>query len=347
LSRIFETLAWLIIGIRDDISDFISIAVGNSFLIMGTTMQIAAFLIIKKRYTKAIKRFYAVAVVTAICIFNFAVFLSASESTRISLISFMVAMLWIYPIYVLLIDKSSSVLQRAVAAVCFAEVILLILRAYMGIRFGESMSLLSDNISNVMFFLCLYLVMLMGNMGLILMAKEEADLNLMRAATYDELTGIYNRRTFLQYSKENILLSARKSEPLSFLIIDIDNFKRINDSHGHFIGDAVLKSFAVAVKSLLKDCDVFGRFGGEEFTVLIPGIGEEKSVAVAEGIRKAAEDSIVNGGVKYTVSIGIFTMIPCEDTSIDELYKLSDEALYRAKNNGKNRIESASASRIP
>lgn len=342
-SRLFETVAWILIGLRNIIYNFISISIGNSFLIIGATLQIVAFLTIKNCCTNIVKRFYVISTIVSICIFNLVSLFYNMESMRISVISIIMTILWFFLIYVLLSDKNSSVLQRVIAVLYGVEMALLIFRAYIGIVLDESMSLMSRSLYNVLFFLCLYLIMLMGNIGLILMAKEKSDFDLINAATYDELTNIFNRRTFLLHAKESILLFSKRKEPISFFLIDVDNFKKINDIHGHFSGDMVLKDFATIIKSQFRDYGLFGRFGGEEFTVLLPGANEKEALEVAEKLRKITEDASVsvstNHTIKYTISIGIVTVIPEESTSIDTLYKLSDDALYRAKRNGRNRIE--------
>lgn len=341
-ARLFDTIAWVLLGLRDDINLFISISLGNSFLIIAHTTQIIAFLIIKKRCNKLVKRVYVIASAIALVI-HLAILLQYVEGVRISIMSISMIILWCYPIYVFLMDKNSSVLQKTVAFIYLAGFILLILRAYMGISLSESVSLMSNNIYNVLFFICLYLIMLIGNIGFILMAKEKSDMELTKVATYDELTDIFNRRAFLLRAKENISLFSRRNEPISFFLIDLDNFKKINDVYGHFAGDMVLKDFAVKIKNQLRDYDLFGRIGGEEFTVLLPGTNEREAFEVAERLRRIAEKASVNVGrdhiIKYTISIGIVTVIPDEHTSINTLYKISDDALYAAKRNGRNRIE--------
>ncbi len=133
--------------------------------------------------------------------------------------------------------------------------------------------MMSDNIYNVSFYIFLYLIMLIGNIGFILIAKEKSDLELIKVATYDELTDILTRREFLFQAKETIALCSRKREPLSLFLIDVDNFKKINDAYGHSAGDQVLKEFAKLIKGQLRNHGLFGRFRGEEFTVLLPGTG--------------------------------------------------------------------------
>ena len=344
-ARLFDTLGWAILGLRGIVNIFVSISIGNSFLIIAQTMQIIAFLNIKNHYNKLIKRAYFIAATLFIIMFHLALLLYNVDGVRVSVMSISMAILWCYPIYILLMDKNSSVLQKTVALVYGAELVFLILRAYIGIRLGNSMTLMSNNIYNVLAFICLYLIMLIGNIGFILMAKEKSDLELIRVATYDELTDIFNRRAFLLRAKENISLFSRRKEPISFFLIDLDNFKKINDDYGHFVGDMILKDFAWTIKRQLRDYDLFGRFGGEEFTVLLPGTDEKVALEIAERLRRITENTSVSVGIKhiikYTISIGIVTVIPDESTSIDTLYKLSDDALYAAKGKGRNRIEIA------
>jgi len=342
-ARLFDTIAWVLLGSRDIINIFISISLGNSFLIVAQTMQIIAFLIIKKRCNNLIRRAYVIAAVISIVMIHLVILMHNVEGVRVSIMSISMIILWYFPIYVLLTDKNSSVLQKTVAIIYSAGFVLLILRAFIGISLSEPMALMSNHIYNVLFFICLYLIMLIGNIGFILMAKEKSDLELTKVATYDELTDIFNRRAFLLRAKENISLFARRKEPISFFLIDLDNFKKINDVYGHFAGDMVLKDFAVKIKGQFRVFDLFGRIGGEEFTVLLPGTNEEGALEIAERLRKSAENASVNVGsdhiIKYTISIGIVTVIPDENTSINTLYKISDDALYVAKRNGRNRIE--------
>ncbi len=173
-----------------------------------------------------------------------------------------------------------------------------------------------------------------------LLDKEKLDKEMLQAATIDELTNILNRRTFILRSKEIISMFERRMEPVSFLLLDIDVLKKINDEYGHSVGDIILRCFADTIRKLLRNYDLFGRYGGEEFSVLLPGTNESESAEIAERLRNAVEDSclIDYPEIKYTVSIGAATVTPDNETTVDMLFKLSDNALYLAKLQGKNRV---------
>ncbi len=166
---------------------------------------------------------------------------------------------------------------------------------------------------------------------------------LAELALTDELTGIANRRAFFAFAEKELAKSARYSSPLSFLMIDIDHFKLVNDEHGHDSGDAVLKSVVGELGSRLRDVDVLARIGGEEFGVLMPSTPAEAALVSAERLRAAVESSACEyKGVEHrvTISIGVASCLGA-GSSLNEIMKAADEALYRAKGAGRNRVEGA------
>jgi diguanylate cyclase (GGDEF)-like protein len=131
--------------------------------------------------------------------------------------------------------------------------------------------------------------------------------------------------------------------PLSFLILDIDFFKRVNDTYGHQVGDNALVAVAHVLQQSVRDSDLVARYGGEEFAVLLPHTGLDNALAVAEKIRLAVSEISVEGmGEQHlTISIGASGIPDATVHSIDELVRRADEALYRAKETGRNRVVSA------
>lgn len=163
---------------------------------------------------------------------------------------------------------------------------------------------------------------------------------LERLATTDPLTGVYNRRYFMNFSTNEFLRSQRYGHVFSVILMDIDNFKQINDTHGHGVGDEALKAFAANCLEILRESDVLGRIGGEEFSIILPETDLAGTLMVAERFRQAIAELNVQVDeqvVRFTVSIGI-TCLRQDDTGIEAVLRRADEALYLAKNGGRNRV---------
>jgi len=164
-------------------------------------------------------------------------------------------------------------------------------------------------------------------------------------ATHDSLTGLWNRGAILETLKNEMARSVRESTQLSIILADIDYFKRVNDTHGHQAGDAVLREVARRMQASVRVYDSVGRYGGEEFLIVSPGCGLSEAVNQAERLRRsvAAEEISVPGGQRLaaTMSFGVATITP-ELKEHGDLLRAADEALYIAKKNGRNRVEISS-----
>jgi diguanylate cyclase (GGDEF)-like protein len=172
--------------------------------------------------------------------------------------------------------------------------------------------------------------------------KEMGD-SLARLATTDSLTGLSNRRHFTEELAREMRRCQRKQEPSALLILDMDFFKKVNDAHGHAAGDAVLVHFAACARATLRQIDLIGRLGGEEFGVILPDTRGDNALVAAERLRKAIETSPThNEGrvIPITVSIGV-TLLRGQDASVDQPLSRADRALYAAKEAGRNNIKSA------
>ncbi|HPH96535.1 MAG TPA: histidine kinase N-terminal 7TM domain-containing protein [Anaerolineaceae bacterium] len=160
-------------------------------------------------------------------------------------------------------------------------------------------------------------------------------------AITDPLTGLYNRRYFSQRAQEELERSARLRHPLSLLMLDLDHFKRVNDTHGHSTGDQVLAHFAGILQTMTRGTDITARFGGEEFIVLLPETGPQEACATAERIRHAVETTPCPCGqlnIPITTSIGLATAPAGQRPSLENLSQQADLALYAAKHSGRNRV---------
>lgn len=156
-------------------------------------------------------------------------------------------------------------------------------------------------------------------------------------ATTDSLTGIMNKRAFTSLSQSYFEASKRDDYPLSMLVLDLDHFKKVNDAHGHKVGDDTLIEFVQLISKLLRKSDLFSRFGGEEFTLLLFKTDNIGAFALAEKIRTTVEHHTFPHDTPLTVSIGISSM-QSQDYSCNELFERADKALYTAKQLGRNQV---------
>jgi len=170
------------------------------------------------------------------------------------------------------------------------------------------------------------------------MADKE---KLERLATFDSLTGLYNRRAILSKLYELINLANRYKEDFSLSMLDIDHFKRVNDSYGHLTGDEVLEKIATSIRRNVRDTDIVGRYGGEEFIIILPKTNLSSSWCVAERLRTIIEKAEMKDSAgnlfAITVSQGLAGWERGEDAT--SLISRADEALYKAKEKGRNRVQ--------
>ncbi len=157
-------------------------------------------------------------------------------------------------------------------------------------------------------------------------------------AITDALTGVYTRRYFMERFEEEKERSKMRKAKMSFLLVDADHFKAVNDAHGHLAGDEVLRQIASVLKESVREIDIVGRYGGEEFCVVLPDTDAEGALLVAERIRKSMEGKKIkayDAALRITLSIGLCTY-PTDGKSAEELIDKADWALYRAKSAGRN-----------
>jgi diguanylate cyclase len=185
---------------------------------------------------------------------------------------------------------------------------------------------------------------------LLLVMHVRAQAGLQAIATLDGLTGVLNRRGLQEAATRMQAVSQRIRLPMGMLIVDLDYFKKVNDVYGHLVGDVVLKSCAGTIRAALRGGDVIGRYGGEEFCILMPNTGEHEAMILAERIRRIIEVTPVSiagvesmssdtQAIKCTVSVG---SVSSETVGyvLEGLFAGADQNLYKAKQNGRNRIAS-------
>ncbi|HET6346466.1 MAG TPA: diguanylate cyclase, partial [Myxococcota bacterium] len=157
----------------------------------------------------------------------------------------------------------------------------------------------------------------------------------------DELTGLYNRRFFMEALRQEFARSERYGTALVYAMVDIDHFKRINDTHGHLMGDRALVAVAHTLQRAVRAQDVLGRYGGEEFAIVMPHTDRTGGELAVERCRKQIEEAVVNidaGALKITASMGVVCFPRPDVKRLEDLIALADAALYKAKEAGRNRV---------
>jgi diguanylate cyclase (GGDEF)-like protein len=172
----------------------------------------------------------------------------------------------------------------------------------------------------------------------------EARESLRIQATHDALTGVWNRRAIIEMLSSELARSIREGLPVAVVIADLDHFKRINDTYGHVAGDAALCETVGRVRALLRPYDAIGRYGGEEFLIVLPGCTSPDALRLAERLRIGISQEPVKlpeGAIEITSSLGVAASDAIPSPDVTALIRAADTALYRAKAAGRNRVERA------
>lgn len=343
MAKLIQALAWGMLVFRGLIPELFSIVLANTLLFIGAGLETSALLIMQKVFSNRIKKLYMVG--TLLCIAGFVTIYAfdVTEGMRIVYASIATALFLVYPVYHMTTDHTASTLRRLMGILYGIVSISLLFRAASAMELGSQVGLFTVGLYQNFSFIALYLIMILGNTGYVLLFKEQADAELLRIASYDEMTGVFNRRTFMVESRNFIHRMAAREGEVSFILFDIDSYKIINDTYGHFTGDRVLRDMTDRLKERLLELTgeryIFGRYGGDEFAILLPDTNEHQAGCIAEQLRIAVAESNSDVlPVPYTISLGVVTVPAQRHIQLNTLYELSDHALYHAKRAGKNQV---------
>jgi len=338
-SKCLQTLALFCLMLRGDLSDVISIFAANSMLLIGTALEMTALFKLQNHLRPSLKTFYFACTACSVAGFLLIFIFYNQEHVRIAYYSFISAIL-VFPVYRLIFRKNSTLLMKLVGSLYLLVMGASFFRGISALSaLAASTSLYTPGPYQLISLLSIYLLMTFGNIGFFLLLKEKTDQQLLFLANYDDLTGTLNRIPFAQKAQFQLKACARNKQPVSLLLFDIDHFKAINDTHGHQVGDRVLQELTMQIKQHLDARDLFVRYGGDEFGILLPEKDQTESTKLAAHIKQSLNNTISTSlPVKYTISIGMVTVIPNEHTELENLYETCDKALYQAKRNGRNRV---------
>jgi diguanylate cyclase (GGDEF)-like protein len=270
----------------------------------------------------------------------YAVATGASRLQLAELISFIIALFVFGAAVVLLRPRTAPLLQRIIGInnILFA----LAIWAWLGFEGGSPGAGMTPVIGLV--YLASYLSMIVNGFGFLLLCKQKDDALMLRLATVDSLTGMLNRRAFFERADSARQLALRLRKPIALLMLDIDHFKLLNDNYGHACGDEALKGFADTARGVLRDHDLIGRLGGEEFALALPGTTLDGALEAAERLRLAVTEAPLVGcapAYRMTISIGVVMIDTFEE--LTAALARADHALYAAKTGGRNRVEAATS----
>jgi diguanylate cyclase (GGDEF)-like protein len=335
-------LGWALLALRGVIPNFISVVIGNTLIMCMLVLWYRAI----AEFRRLRPRLLLPYALMALCFISLWAVLEADVRWRVVVASAYGSALLALNAWVLVVDlpPGRRGLHLATAAVFALCAVVATWRTIHSATVGVSLDLFTPNLVQSLNFAAFYLGSVGVSFCFILLTKERADEELMRLAMYDPLTELLNRRTMLDHFGREFERCRRNRLPVSVLMVDVDHFKQVNDTHGHAAGDKVLKRFAQLLLELRRELDIVGRYGGEEFCLLLPGTADTGARTLAERIRAASERCRVswrNQELTFTVSIGVATTGADETLTLEELIGRADAALYEAKRRGRNRTAPA------
>jgi diguanylate cyclase (GGDEF)-like protein len=333
-----HALGWL----RPDLNLMVLDVAANTALISGIALETGAYSSFLG--VQGWQRVLIPVALLCLLLMHGARFGGASGATLIALMSsfltlFAGMMAWL----LLRPHADKNLLQRLVGLNDFLFALIMAVRAWTALTHGD-LGVFTPGVLATVTFIIGYTLLIVNGFGFLLMCKQLDDRKMRELATTDSLTGLVNRRAFFERTENARMLSSRLRKPVALMMLDIDNFKRLNDRFGHASGDEALCMFARTALGTLREHDIMGRLGGEEFALVMPGTTLSGALHAAERLRhEVAQVPLCANGEEYaiTVSIGVVMVDPNEH--INAALARADHALYAAKSAGRNRVECGDA----
>lgn len=329
---------WLLLS-RGILPDILSVNAGNSLLFFGFFFESLCLLSCIEEDSPGNIRLMAGIAILTVAGFNLAETASpGSASLRVVLASVCVFALFLLPTLKMLLGSRRSAARQAIGVLYLFFLALLLPRAAYALN--TSAGVLDGGALQTLTYLAMVLLLLFSPTAYVLLIKESADKKLHAMAMTDALTGLINRRNFTLHAQHIFTGSMAKKSPLALLFVDIDDFKRVNDTYGHAFGDIVLIRFANLLKNCLRTVDISCRYGGEEFVILLPRTTLKMAKVISHRIMRQTGELRFDEqpGFTFSVSIGLVAVPPHTGKNMDDCLGQADCAMYEAKKAGKNRV---------
>lgn len=333
-------ISYILFLARLFIPEIVSAISGTFFSFGGLALEMIALVSMKEPVSRRLKHVLAAIAIGGWVVFSAIALAGATTSQRIVVYSLIASLLVPYTAKTFLAKPRDSKMGVAIGILILLLFASLIARMFESLLSGREMTIFAATKSQVVFYIAQFIYMLLSNTGIILFSKEKSDRQLMLAATHDALTGALNRGAFENFAVSAISAYARSDTPYTVMLFDLDDFKRVNDTHGHHVGDLVLKDFAsAAAREIVPERDRFGRYGGDEFILIMRTVDEAAIHRIAERLR-ARSQGAATGAFTYTVSTGATRVLSPKDhaLTLEEVTIACDQAMYEAKASGAGRL---------
>jgi len=332
---VLQTLVFGLFFLRNQIPDFFSIRLANTALSASYSLFLAAIYRFQQRRLSPLL-FWCPPMLLAVALS----FLTTHIVARIITAGLVFSTQYLL-IFFALLSRRYQVRGRGKyqLAVGFGIMFSVIVIRILSVVFAPDSiaSMLSNTPIQTLTFSMTFVTLILISNGFVLMIKERADERVRLVAMKDRLTDAWNRIRLEDAAQQEIVRLERYGHPASLIMVDLDHFKQINDKFGHATGDLVLKQFCAVAQGCIRTTDLLGRWGGEEFLILMPNSGYASAACLAERIRTAVEQHDFADGLHVTASLGLAV---CQPTDTWESWlDRADKALYRSKSAGRNRVE--------
>ncbi|WP_298212860.1 GGDEF domain-containing protein [Acidovorax sp.] len=365
MALLLNAIGHLLIMLRGVVPDVLSIVVGNVLLSCVFVGMIAAIHQFQGRSVR-----WPLLLAPPVLVLGFVVMFIDNFAARVSVVALVIGLQAVWTLATALESRHATAGrgQWLLVAGLGLEAVVLSIRALLALGGSAIASgILQASPLQTLTFFATFSVVLISSMGFVFMARDRADESNRIMAAVDSLTGVANRRSLIAALDRDVSRAVRMRESIALMMVDIDHFKRVNDRYGHPVGDQVLCSVVNVLRARVRAQDLVGRYGGEEFMVVLPDTtlqGAEQlartlcravaespcRVGAVEGVEAGAQTRAESDGdtsIAVTVSIGVFGGRLESGDSWDMLIAAADRALYEAKENGRNRVEVATALRRP
>ncbi len=340
-------VGFFFVSLRDLIPDIFTIVLANALLLTAAICFLEGTRLFRGRNAHT---FFSATLIVLYAVFqSYFTFVSDDVSMRIIVMSLLMAVIYGLVALELLrnVPPDLRVGNWFTGSLFAAYGIFMFARGLFTEVFPTPQDFFASNMLQTITFLLAIFLGIAWTFGFMMLNSERlefdlksAQVELERMAKIDFLTGIANNRFFSEAGAAEIQRAHRYNRPLAVLMVDLDHFKKINDTYGHAIGDKALVELAAICKNLLRDVDIFGRLGGEEFAILLPETDIAGGGIIAERLLSAIAKTSIEADNKIlhlTVSIGVSELLPDED-QLQTLLKRADDAMYEAKRKGRNQV---------